>query len=247
MSSCDQTHSQSNDTLAWFSVLWFHHVRESSSNSIRCGKEWSTVYQRSSFDLLHDGDRARGLLIIDGRCRDSLMLVHLGRKDLRSCSGWIIERCHLSQSVWLHQTLCRVSNDPSGRTIVAGTSIDCWTSEKNHPSVSQHLRLGVFDVLPSTALDYLSPEDFRLLLNGTSTINIPTLMTYTTFNDESGKQRRCPSIGDCSALSGETIERINQFKKWFWSVLEKFTAVERQDLVGVERCSVPITGLVRVD
>ena len=30
---------------------------------------------------------------------------------------------------------------------------------------------------------------------------------------------------------GETSERINQFKKWFWSVLEKFNAVERQDLV----------------
>jgi hypothetical protein len=47
--------------------------------------------------------------------------------------------------------------------------------------------LGVFDVLPSTSLDYLTPEDFRLLLNGTSNINVKTLMTYTTFNDESGK------------------------------------------------------------
>ncbi|CAF4288373.1 unnamed protein product [Rotaria magnacalcarata] len=79
----------------------------------------------------------------------------------------------------------------------------------------QHLRLGVFDVLPSNSLDYLSPEDFRLLLNGTSNINVTTLMAYTTFNDE----------------SGENTERINQFKKWFWSVLEKFNAVERQDLV----------------
>ncbi len=51
----------------------------------------------------------------------------------------------------------------------------------------QHLRLGVFDVLPLTVFDYLSPEDFRLLLNGTSNINITILMTYTTFNDESGK------------------------------------------------------------
>jgi len=32
---------------------------------------------------------------------------------------------------------------------------------------------------------------------------------------------------------GETPERINQFKKWFWSVLEKFNAVERQDLVSI--------------
>jgi hypothetical protein len=35
----------------------------------------------------------------------------------------------------------------------------------------------------------------------------------------------------CVFLLGETSERINQFKKWFWSVLEKFNAVERQDLV----------------
>ncbi len=47
--------------------------------------------------------------------------------------------------------------------------------------------MGVYDVLPATSLDYLSPEDFRLLLNGTSNINVTTLMTYTTFNDESGE------------------------------------------------------------
>ena len=46
-------------------------------------------------------------------------------------------------------------------------------------------------------------------------------MTYTTFNDE----------------SGETSERINQFKKWFWSVLEKFNSIERQDLVRKNRKS----------
>jgi E3 ubiquitin-protein ligase EDD1 len=50
--------------------------------------------------------------------------------------------------------------------------------------------LGVFDVLPTTSLEYLSPEDFRLLLNGTGNINVTTLMTYTTFNDESGKLKR---------------------------------------------------------
>ncbi|CAF0940743.1 unnamed protein product, partial [Didymodactylos carnosus] len=78
-----------------------------------------------------------------------------------------------------------------------------------------HIRLGVFDVLPSNALDGLSAEDFRLLLNGSGNINITTLTNYTTFNDE----------------SGEAGERITQFKKWFWSVLEKFGTVEKQDLV----------------
>lgn len=97
----------------------------------------------------------------------------------------------------------------------------------------QHLRLGVFDVLPSTALDYLSAEDFRLLLNGTSNINVTTLMNYTNFNDESGRSNRSLRIEIHSGVLfiGETSERINQFKKWFWSVLEKFNPIERQDLV----------------
>jgi len=97
----------------------------------------------------------------------------------------------------------------------------------------QHLRLGVFDVLPLTVFDYLSPEDFRLLLNGTSNINITILMTYTTFNDESGKFKFVNNylIFLFFYSLGETNERINQFKKWFWSVLEKFNSIERQDLV----------------
>ncbi|CAF0766114.1 unnamed protein product, partial [Didymodactylos carnosus] len=78
-----------------------------------------------------------------------------------------------------------------------------------------NIRLGVFDVIPSNVLDGLSAEDFRLLLNGSGSINIKTLMNYTTFNDE----------------SGEAGDRITQFKKWFWSVLEKFGTVEKQDLV----------------
>lgn len=98
--------------------------------------------------------------------------------------------------------------------------------------------MGVFDVLPITSLDYLSPEDFRLLLNGTSNINITTLMNYTTFNDESGMLNKIISylfVMIAFDLLGETTERTNQFKKWFWSVLEKFTPVERQDLVRMKK------------
>ena len=49
------------------------------------------------------------------------------------------------------------------------------------------MRQGVFDVLPSNALDGLTAEDLRLLLNGVGDINVNQLMSYTTFNDESGK------------------------------------------------------------
>lgn len=45
----------------------------------------------------------------------------------------------------------------------------------------------MFDILPANALDGLTAEDFRLLLNGVGEINVQQLISYTTFNDESGK------------------------------------------------------------
>uniref|UniRef100_A0A336LUN3 HECT-type E3 ubiquitin transferase n=1 Tax=Culicoides sonorensis TaxID=179676 RepID=A0A336LUN3_CULSO len=77
------------------------------------------------------------------------------------------------------------------------------------------IRAGVFDVLPETALTTLTAEDLRLLLNGVGDIHVGTLISYTTFNDE----------------SNETNEKLVKFKRWLWSVVEKMTNLERQDLV----------------
>ncbi|KAK6168099.1 hypothetical protein SNE40_021993 [Patella caerulea] len=77
------------------------------------------------------------------------------------------------------------------------------------------LKSGVFDVLPSNALEGLTAEDLRLLLNGVGNINVQTLISYTSFNDE----------------SGENGERVQRFKRWFWSVVEKMNNRERQDMV----------------
>ncbi|GFO10305.1 E3 ubiquitin-protein ligase ubr5 [Plakobranchus ocellatus] len=79
----------------------------------------------------------------------------------------------------------------------------------------RNLRLGVFDVIPSNSLDGLTAEDLRLLLNGVGDINVQTLISYTSFNDE----------------SGENNERVQRFKRWFWAVVEKMNNFERQDLV----------------
>ena len=46
---------------------------------------------------------------------------------------------------------------------------------------------GLFDVVPAGSLDGLTAEDFRLLLNGVGDINVATLISYTSFNDESGE------------------------------------------------------------
>jgi E3 ubiquitin-protein ligase EDD1 len=47
--------------------------------------------------------------------------------------------------------------------------------------------MGVFDVIPSNSLEGLTSEDLRLLLNGVGTISVQTLISYTSFNDESSK------------------------------------------------------------
>ena len=49
------------------------------------------------------------------------------------------------------------------------------------------MKEGVFDVIPAGSVDTLTAEDFRLLLNGVGDINVTTLISYTSFNDESGK------------------------------------------------------------
>ena len=75
--------------------------------------------------------------------------------------------------------------------------------------------MGVFDVLPSGALDSLTAEDLRLLLNGVGDIHVGTLISYTAFNDE----------------SSESGDKLLKFKRWLWSIVEKMSNLERQDLV----------------
>ncbi|XP_061392302.1 E3 ubiquitin-protein ligase hyd-like [Musca vetustissima] len=77
------------------------------------------------------------------------------------------------------------------------------------------IRDGVFDVLPDTCMQSLTAEDLRLLLNGVGDINVSTLISYTTFNDE----------------SSEGSDKLLKFKRWFWSIVEKMNTLERQDLV----------------
>jgi len=64
-------------------------------------------------------------------------------------------------------------------------------------------------------MNNLTAEDFRLLLNGVGDINVSTLISYTSFNDE----------------SSEVSDKLQKFKRWFWSIVEKMNNLERQDLV----------------
>ncbi|KAH9510695.1 E3 ubiquitin-protein ligase ubr5 [Dermatophagoides farinae] len=76
------------------------------------------------------------------------------------------------------------------------------------------IRAGICDVIPLFSFDGLTPEDFRLLLNGVNEINVQQLQTYVTFYDESGDS-----------------EPITNIRKWFWWVLERMTNEEKQDLI----------------
>lgn len=82
------------------------------------------------------------------------------------------------------------------------------------------MRMGVLDVLPESALEGLTAEDLRLLLNGVGDINVAALVSYTSFNDE----------------SGEPPERLARFKRWLWAIVDKMTHLERQDLVSCSEC-----------
>ncbi len=92
-------------------------------------------------------------------------------------------------------------------------------------SLPQSMKLGVFDVLPAGSLEGLTAEDLRLLLNGVGDINVQTLISYTSFNDE----------------SGEGGDKVQRFKRWFWSIVEKMNNVERQDLVRAEPFLLPLS------
>ncbi|OQR77876.1 E3 ubiquitin-protein ligase UBR5-like [Tropilaelaps mercedesae] len=86
---------------------------------------------------------------------------------------------------------------------------------KSQERALEALRTGVFDVLLNNSLEGLTAEDLRLLLNGVPEVNVQSLISYTSFIDE----------------SKESVERTVRFKKWFWSIMEKMTSRERQDLV----------------
>ncbi|XP_017139652.1 E3 ubiquitin-protein ligase hyd isoform X1 [Drosophila miranda] len=86
---------------------------------------------------------------------------------------------------------------------------------KSQEKALEALKEGVFDVLPDNSMHSLTAEDLRLLLNGVGDINVSTLISYTTFNDE----------------SSEGPDKLLKFKRWFWSIVEKMNILERQDLV----------------
>jgi len=81
--------------------------------------------------------------------------------------------------------------------------------------VLEAIKKGVFDVIPADCLNHLTPEDLRLILCGSPEINISLLESYTKFLDE-------------SSSSSDTLEK---YKQTFWSVVNKFTHQEKQDLI----------------
>ncbi|UXI21599.1 alkaline phosphatase tissue-nonspecific isozyme [Sarcoptes scabiei] len=76
------------------------------------------------------------------------------------------------------------------------------------------IRAGISDVIPLSAFEGLTAEDFRLLLNGINEINVQQLQSYVAFYDESGDPDPIPN-----------------FRKWFWWVVERMSNEEKQDLI----------------
>ena len=85
-------------------------------------------------------------------------------------------------------------------------------------SALQALTEGVSDVIPRSRLTGLTAEDLRLILNGSGEISVELLKQITQFNNESGP-------------ANENPEKMTRFKKWFWSIVERMSATEKQELV----------------
>uniref|UniRef100_A0A914GSS8 HECT domain-containing protein n=1 Tax=Globodera rostochiensis TaxID=31243 RepID=A0A914GSS8_GLORO len=83
----------------------------------------------------------------------------------------------------------------------------------HRPSL-EAMRRGVFDVLPADALANLTSEDLRLILCGTQEFSIQHLQNFTKFLDE----------------SSASAEVLTKYKKTFWSVVNKLSSAEKQDL-----------------
>lgn len=82
----------------------------------------------------------------------------------------------------------------------------------NHIPCLEAIRRGVFDVIPADSISNLTSEDLRLILCGNQEISVTLLESYTKFSDE----------------SSASAEVLTKYRQWFWSVVSKFTPVERQ-------------------
>ncbi|XP_032678676.1 E3 ubiquitin-protein ligase UBR5 isoform X6 [Odontomachus brunneus] len=162
-------------------------------------------------------------LVIDAETKDSNSL--FSALDLTFRLGPSTERIilHFSIDLCPEEGGGSIELIPSGRDVeVTANNVYDYVRKyaevrmiKVQEKALHAMREGVFDVLPDGALDGLTSEDLRLLLNGVGDINVSVLISYTSFNDE----------------SGESTERLVKFKRWLWSIVEKMSHVERQDLV----------------
>lgn len=86
---------------------------------------------------------------------------------------------------------------------------------KVHQEPLEQMRQGLHDVLAESSLQNLTAEDMRLILCGCPQIDVEVLKKITVFNDESRKG----------------FDALQRFKIWFWSVVERFSQKERQELL----------------
>lgn len=97
------------------------------------------------------------------------------------------------------------------------------------PKSRFQMRDGLLDVLPLSSLDGLSAEDLRLLLNGCGRVNVTTLISYTSFNDESGKSggqnAALPSLEFHSVSKAPNDDETDFDLKKIWLLLDKKSVV----------------------
>ena len=77
------------------------------------------------------------------------------------------------------------------------------------------IHLGLSDVIPIKHFINISPEDFRLMLNGCFSFNLDSLKKIVIVNNE----------------SKEDNKSVSKLIKWFWCLVKGFSEKEKQDLL----------------
>jgi len=89
------------------------------------------------------------------------------------------------------------------------------------------MRKGLLQVVSSETLGGLSAEDLRLILNGTSEVDVSMLQRLTVFKNETSKDDFF----------------VKQVQEWFWTIVSDMTEEQKHDLVSfwTSNSSLPAT------
>lgn len=102
------------------------------------------------------------------------------------------------------------------------------------------MRKGLLDVLPKNALEDLTAEDFRLLVNGCGEVNVQMLISFTSFNDESGMSLGFRTCDCCFPASIDYVIKDVPFIHCVCDMISNKSNLIQQEKMRTNCCSLSV-------